>query len=134
MNTEQQGYISTKRLRRIARIWSAIVIAFTLFMAVAHIVGPEAEAEVEEYPPIEILLPVVMALSVLGLAIAFRWEGVGGAINVGLFLAHLGLYWAIRGEPFPLRAMPIFLAEVVPGVLFLVCWWRARPREPVAVT
>jgi hypothetical protein len=119
-------------LRRIARIWSAIVIAFTLFMAVTHIFMPETEGEVEGYPPIENLLPVVMTLSVLGLAVAFRWEGVGGAINVGLFLVHYGLFWAIRGEPFPLRAMPIFFAAVVPGVLFLVCWWRTRSREPVA--
>jgi len=72
-----------------------------------------------------------MFLSVLGLAIAWRWEGVGGAINVGFFLALLGLYWIIRGKFFPLRALPMFLAAVVPGVLFLVCWWRTQSRDLV---
>jgi hypothetical protein len=86
---------------------------------------------VEDYPPIENLLPVIMTLSVLGLAVAFRWEGVGGAINVGLFLVHYGVFWAIRGEPFPFRAVPMLLAAVVPGVLFLVCWWSTRSLETV---
>jgi len=118
--------VATKWLRRVARIWSVLVIAFTLFMAVAHIVGPEPHTV--DYPPIENLLPVVMVLSVLGLAIAWRREALGGALNVGLFLVHMGLYWIIRGKPFPLRAMPLLSAPVVPGVLFLICWWRTRSK------
>ena len=117
------------RMRRVARAWSTVVIGITLVMAIAHIVVPEPEAT--DYPPIENLLPVVIFLSVVGLAIAWRWEGVGGAINVGLFVAHLGLYWSIRGEFLPLRALPLFSAVVVPGVLFLACWWRTRSRGPV---
>ena len=116
--------VRTRRVRLVARIWSIIIIGITLVMAVAHIVVPEPMAE--DYPPIENLLPVVMVLSVLGLAIAWRWEPVGGAINVGLFVADLGLYWIIRKKFFPLRALPMFSAVVVPGVLFLVCWWRTR--------
>jgi len=54
--------------------------------------------------------------------------GQCGVINVGLFLAYLGLYWIIRGKFFPLRALPILSAAVVPGVLFLVCWWRTQSR------
>lgn len=87
--------VTTRRMRRVARIWSIVIIGITLVVAIAHIVGPEAEAT--DYPPIENLLPVLMFLSVVGLAIAWRWEGVGGAVNVGFFLANLGLYWIIRG-------------------------------------
>jgi cytochrome bd-type quinol oxidase subunit 2 len=119
--------VTTKWLRRVARIWSIVVIAFTLFMAVAHIVVPEPETT--DYPPIENLLPVVMVLSVLGLAIAWRREAIGGAINVGLFLVHMGLYWIIRGKPFPILAVPTLSAAVVPGVLFLICWWRSRSKS-----
>jgi hypothetical protein len=119
--------VTTRRLRLVARIWSVIIIGITLVMAVAHIVVPEPVAE--DYPPIENILPVIMVLSVLGLALAWRWEAVGGAINVGLFVADLGLYWIIRGKPFPLRAMPVFSAVVVPGLLFLVCWWRTRSQD-----
>ena len=118
--------MTTKWLRRIARISSIVVIAFTLFMALAHIAEPESETI--DYPPIENLLPVVMLLSVLGLAIAWRREAIGGAINVGLFLVHMGLYWAIRGKPFPLRAVPTLSMAVVPGVLFLITWWRTRSK------
>lgn len=118
--------VTTRRMRRVARIWSLVVIAITLVMAIAHILVPDTEAT--DYPPIENLLPVVMFFSVMGLAVAWRWEGVGGAINVGLFVAHLGLYWLIRGKFFPLMAFPVFLAEVIPGVLFLACWWRMRSR------
>ena len=94
-------------------------------MAVTHLVVPDTEAT--DYPPIENLLPVVMFSSVLGLPLAWRWEGIGGALNVGLFLVHLGLYWIIRGKFFPLRALWILSPVVVPGVLFLVCWWRTKP-------
>ena len=118
--------VTTRRMRQVARIWSIVIIGITLVMTIAHIVVPEPEAA--DYPPIENLLPVVMFLSVVGLAISWRWEGVGGALNVGFFLADLGLYWIIRGEFFPLRALPMFSAAVVPGVLFLVCWWRTQSR------
>jgi hypothetical protein len=121
--------VTMRWMRRVARIWSIVIIGITLVAAIAHIVVPEPEGT--DYPPIENLLPVVMFLSVLGLAIAWRWEGVGGAINVGFFLALLGLYWIIRGKFFPLRALPMFLAAVVPGVLFLVCWWRTQSRDLV---
>jgi hypothetical protein len=125
-DTVDRADVTTRHMRRVARIWSIVIIGITLVAAIAHIVVPEPEAT--DYPPIENLLPVVMFLSVVGLAIAWRWEGVGGAINVGLFLAHLGLYWIIRGKFFPLRALPMFSAAVVPGVLFLVCWWRTQSR------
>jgi hypothetical protein len=123
---------ATVWMRRIARVWSLIVIGFTLFMAVAHIVSPEPEMAVD-YPPIENLLPVIMVLSVAGLAIAWRWEGIGGAINVGFFVVHLGLYWIIRGRFLPLMAFPMFAAVVIPGVLFLICWWRMRSSQPVNI-
>jgi len=118
---------ATRQIRRVARIWGAVVIALTLFIAAAHIIAPETEST--DYPPIENLLPVVMLVSVLGLMLAWRWEGIGGGINVGLFLAHLGLYWIIRGKFFPLGALLILSVAVVPGVLFLVCWWRTRLQD-----
>jgi hypothetical protein len=115
---------TTKWIRRIARILSIIVIAFTLFMAIAHIVAPEPNTV--DYPPIEILPPVIILLSIAGLAVAWRWEGLGGAINVGLFLVFYAVFWMIRGEPFPFGAVPLMMGAVVPGILFLACWWRER--------
>ena len=124
-DTTARTDVTTGWMRRVARIWSIVVVGNTLVVAIAHIVVPEPEAT--DYPPIENLLPVVMFLSVVGLAIAWRREGVGGASNVGFFVAHPGLYWIIRGRLFPLRALPMFPAAVVPR-LFLVCWWKTASR------
>jgi len=101
-----------------------VIIGFTLVMVIGHAVTPDPYAT--DYPPIENLLPLVMCLSVLGLGLAWRWEGLGGAISVAFFLANLGLYWAIRGKFFPLRGLPILSPVLITGILFLVCWWRTR--------
>jgi hypothetical protein len=123
-NTIDRSDVTTRRVRRVARIWSIVIIGITLFVAIGHIVAPEPEAT--DYPPIENLLPVLILLSVLGLAIAWRWEGIGGALNVGFFVANLVLYWIIRGRFFPFQALVILLPVVVPGLLFLVCWQRTK--------
>jgi hypothetical protein len=115
---------TTKWIRWIARILSIVIIGFTLMMVIGHAVTPDPHAI--DYPPIENLLPLVMCLSVLGLGLAWRWEGLGGAISVVFFLANLGLYWAIRGKFFPLRGLPILSPVLITGMLFLVCWWRTR--------
>jgi hypothetical protein len=112
-------------IRRVARALSILVIAFTLVMAVGHLFESDPYT-VEDYPPIENVLPVMLFFSVVGLAIAWRWEGIGGAINVGLWLATMGLDWIIRGEPIPIMAVPLLFVAIVPGILFLVCWWRGR--------
>lgn len=127
-NTTHEVDRTTRWLRLVARIWSVAAILFTLVMAIGHMFGEEPETV--DYPRIEVLLPVVMFFCVMALALAWRWEAIGGAINVGLFVVHLGLFWIIRGEFFPFLAMPILLAAVVPGVLFLVCWWRTRHNSP----
>jgi hypothetical protein len=121
-----RGDRTTKWIRRIARTLSVLIIAFTVVMIVGHLVVPDPH-EVD-YPPIENLLPLMMTLSVLGLGIAWRWEGVGGAISVGFFLAHLAMYWAIRQRFFPLRALAILSPVLITGMLFLVCWWRTRSK------
>ena len=114
----------TNRLRLIARILSVLIIIFTLIMAVGHLVAPDPY-EVD-YPPIENLLPALMVLSVLGLGIAWRWEGVGGAINLVFFLATIILDWVIRGELIPLGGLLPLSVAIIPGILFLIVWWRTR--------
>lgn len=115
---------TVKWLRRIARVLSLLILAVALFVIVGHLVAPEpTEAD---YPFIENLLLLVMALSIAGLGLAWRWEGVGSAITLGFFVLHLALYWAIRGRFFPLSMLPVLSPIFVTGLLFLVCWWRSR--------
>jgi hypothetical protein len=82
---------------------------------------------VEDYPAIEALPPILMFVSVLGLAIAWRWERLGGTIAIVFQLAAL-LVLLIHSpitHNFPSSAIPYFLSMIitVPGILFLVCWW-----------
>jgi len=70
------------RLRWIARIWSIVIIVFTLIMLIGYAVnwvqtGMADPHAMEDYPAIENLIPLTLILSVLGLGIAWRWEGLG---------------------------------------------------------
>ena len=116
--------ISISRLRRIARISSVVLIAFTIVMAVGHLFGSEP-VEVD-YDPIENILPVIMSLSVFALAIAWSREGWGGALSLALFVLVLILDWIIRGSFFPLGVLLVFLPLPATALLFLVCWYRSK--------
>jgi hypothetical protein len=118
---------TVKWLRRVARLLTFLILAFALVMLVGHIVEPEpVEAD---YPPIENLLPIIMGLSVLGLGIALRWEALGATISLVFFVAHLALFWAIRGSFFPLNILVVFAPLPFAAILFLICWWRSRPPQ-----
>ena len=132
---------TTQRLRWIARIWSAIVIAVIMFILIGYVsnwitTGTVDPYAAENYPPIENLPPLFMFLSAVGLGIAWRWEGWGGAIAVLFQLANLPIFlihWPIA-ERFPNYLIaPYGLAAIVaaPGILFLVCWRRSRNQPSV---
>ena len=85
---------------------------------------------VEEVPFTEVLPPTLMFLSVLGLAIAWGWERLGGTISIGFQLALLVLLLIYRPitHDLPRSAVPYLLSMVttIPAILFLVCWWRSK--------
>ena len=131
---------SVQRLRRIARAWSAVLVIYALLalgqalwnLATVGVVDPHA---VEGYGPGEALPPILMLLSILGLALAWRWEGWGGAIAVLFQLANLLVLFVERpiSQGFARAVVPyaISLAIAIPGVLFLDCWWHGRdPSGP----
>jgi len=129
----------TKWTRRIARILSFPIIVYALLMFVGYAwswvtTGVADPYTVEGYPPIEALPPILMFLGVLGLGIAWRWERLGGAINL-FFQITVILLLLITGpitHDFSRSAIPYFMSMVtaIPGILFLVCWWRSR-KMPV---
>ena len=134
------GDRATKRMRRIARIWSVPIIAYSLMMLTGYAwnwvtIGTADPYAVEGYPPGEALAPILMFLSVLGLGIAWRWERLGGAITLGFELAVLLLLLMQRPitADFSRSAIPYLLSMVIaiPGVLFWVCGWRSR-RMPAS--
>ena len=131
------GDRATKRMRRIARIWSVPIIAYSLMQLIGTVwnwvtIGTADPYAVEGYPPSEALPPILMFLSVLGLGIAWRWERLGGAITLGFELAVLLLLLMQRPitQDYHRWAIPYSLSMVIviPGILFLVCGWRSRRR------
>ena len=116
-SSTQVGFINPKRIRLIARILSVAIIAFALVMLLGHMFFPEPT--VEDYPPIENLQPVIMGVSVLCLAIAWRWEAWGGALSLIFFVLNLGLYWIIRGHFFPIAILINFSPLPLTAILFL---------------
>ena len=128
-NLDDTGTRTTKWIRWIARIWGTVVMACTLLMLTGYAInwvrtGVADPNAMDDYPPIENLIPLTLVLSVSGLGIAWRREGLGGAINIGFYLANLAVHrWMISPRPYPYVLAPII---ATPGILFLVCWWRSR--------
>ena len=129
----------TKWVRWIARIWSLPIIAYALLFLVGYMwnwitIGVADPHAVEDVPLIEALPPILMFLSVLGLGIAWRWERLGGAVTLVFELAVLVLlpFSIPIARDFPRSAAPYLMSLIViiPGVLFLVCWWRSREGSP----
>jgi hypothetical protein len=129
----------TKWIRGAARIWGTLLIAVTLLIAIGHAsswvtTGRADPYAVEDYPPIENLPPLFALLSVLGLGIAWRWEGLGGGIAVGFSLAYLPvllIHWPIA-DGFPrylVAPYGVWMVIAIPGVLYLICWWRSRKGD-----
>jgi hypothetical protein len=135
-NVHGVGDRATKWVRWIARIWGTLIVALTLLVLIGYAwnwvttgtVDPHAAAD---YPPIENLPPLFGLLSVLGLGVAWRWEGLGGAIAVVFSLAALPvllIHWPITHE-FPrylVAPYGTWLIIAIPGILFLTCWWRSK--------
>ena len=129
---------ATTSIRWIARIWSVVLIVITLIIVGGYAsswltTGTADPHAVEDYPFIENIPPLLMVLSVVGLGLAWRWEGIGGVIAVLCTRATphmLLIHWPIA-EDFPrflVAPYGTWLVVLVPGVLFLICWRRSRGK------
>ena len=122
-----------KYLRWIARIWSIVIIGIALlfFFGYAYnwvTTGTADPHAAEGYPPVENLIPITLGLSVLGLVIAWRREGLGGAITIVSHLATLAVHYGLLSpRPYP---YPVTIALATPGILFLVLWQRSQRLSP----
>jgi hypothetical protein len=130
----------TKRLRWMARIWSFPIIVAALLVLAGNVwnlvTGGGADPyAVEGYPLTEALPPILLFVSILGLGIAWRWERLGGVINLVFVVAVLSLLLFQRPLPdVSMRTVApylIALVVAVPGTLFLVCWQRSRTVSAV---
>jgi hypothetical protein len=81
---------------------------------------------------------VVAFVAWVSIAIAWRWEGIGGVLLLveGLLISLLSL-WPLTHEPGALVALAVLVALAMPpliiGILFLVSWRKSRtPARPKA--
>ena len=107
----------------IARIWGSLSLAFLVFMVGAHLIGAlfgseesgsgfQSTAEVFSF----IFFPVSI---MIGLALAWKWEGLGGIITtIGIICFHI-----LRPD---LIFDPMIDALAFPGLLFILYWILVR--------
>jgi len=137
-NVRDVGDRATKWMRWVARIWGTLIVAFALLFVIGYAwnwvtTGTADPYAAEDYPPIENVPPLLALLSVLGLGVAWRWEGLGGAITVVCSLAALPVllvHWPIAHD-FPrylVAPYGTWLIILVPGILFLICWRRSKKQ------
>lgn len=110
-----------KILRKVAKVLSIFLIIIALFIFFGNVFGEEpAGVEVEVTNWIEYLMPVSMFLSIISLALAWRWEILAGALNIGFFAINYYLYWLVNDRLFPLPAFLTLGIAIIPGILFLI--------------
>ena len=117
---------TTNIIRRIARIWSIVIIALVLFIFIAEMFVPDQSMN-ESYPWYENLIPLSMFLSVVGLALAWRWEFFGSVLTIISIVANYVMYIAFGGSGRGVFVVPLILLPIlIPGILFLVSWLRTE--------
>ena len=133
-NISDSGDRGTKRIRLVARIWSAPIILYSLLILTGYAwnwltIGKADPYAVEGYPFIEAVPPILLFLGVLGLAIAWRREKLGGVINLVFLLGVIVVLLISKPitDDFFRSAVPYLITIVVaiPGILFLVCGRRS---------
>ncbi len=117
-------------IRRIARIWSIVCFGFFVFIIIMEILYPHGG---EGWRPRDMVLAAFIPIGVfLGMALAWRWEGLGGALTT---LSVIGFYLAmfiLDGDLPRLGVFTMLIPLIIPGILFLISW--ALHRRPSSQT
>jgi hypothetical protein len=129
----EEGFHPGRRpgwIRWTARIWGSLIVIFVLFIVVATlyslITTGEADPNSEDdIPLIEYSGPVLFSLSAVGLAIAWKWEGLGGGLAITfqiLFLILLPFQDPLSLKMSFIGPLMISLIVMIPGLFHLASW------------
>jgi hypothetical protein len=102
--------------------WVARIIALSLAVVVLIFVSG-AGVNVSAMGSDEILMSAVFLMMWLGLIVAWRWEGAGGILTTGGTALYVLLDYFLTGH---VLRFWVFFVFLIPGLLFLYCWWRPR--------
>jgi hypothetical protein len=114
-----------KIIHWIARTWAALIVAFMLFMFIAHIIE-DGIGPVFDFSSRDVLMMISMICSVIGLGLAWKWECLGGWMTVGGMLAFYLSDYIFSGD-FPRG--PVFLIIAFPGILFLLLTYTVNTED-----
>jgi len=118
--------MKNKRLTNIilwtARILGSIIIAFVIFFLAAHIFGNNESGEGFRDSKEIITFLLFPIGSTIGLAIAWKWEGLGGLITI---ISMIGLF-CLRPE---LLNSFYIVIPIIPGLLFIAYWLITKNRK-----
>ena len=108
------------RIRAVARVWSILV----WLLALVLLIGTRNLGQTSDLGsnPLDILVPISLLISLIGLGVAWRLEGWGVLINIAFYLAVIPLYWLLHGEWIHFSIMVGLSPVILPGVLFLAAW------------
>lgn len=110
-------------LRWIARITGSLILAFVLFFIFAYLFGEDQSGNGFQNTS-EIIAFIFFPVSmVLGLSLAFKWEGLGGFITI---IGMIGLF-IIRPDLLHNFYMAI---PLIPGSLYFIYWLMTRKNLP----
>ncbi len=115
-----------QRILRWASLLSgSLLLLFVLFMLFGHIFGDANEPDSMSFRSTTemvtfVLFPICM---IVGLALAYKWELLGGGIAVGSLL----LLFVLR----PDLVVTPFVALLLPGLLYLAHAWMKRKQTGI---
>lgn len=106
-------------IRWAARILGTSVAVFVLFFLLADLFGTE-EAGIEAMSKKDGIAFVFFPIgTIIGLGLAWKWEGPGGLITVA---SMIGL---VMIRPDLLSSPLLIVVVVVPGLLFILYWYMS---------
>ena len=113
-------------LRWIARIFGTIVVLFflSLFIGAFMRKGYINVGHLGHY-----VMFAFTGLSMIGILLAWRWEGLGGFLGAfGIITSDLlNIFW-VQG-PKMLGSLIGSLLWLIPSIIFIYCWWKTRKES-----
>jgi hypothetical protein len=117
-----------QRIRSVARVWSVLVFILALILVIGTRFATPTNVQVRN--SVDSLISFSLLISMIGLGVAWRWEGWGALINIVFYLAVVPLYWLLHREWIDLSIMVGLSPVILPGVLFAIAWYLSRHEEP----
>lgn len=109
-------------LRWIARVWSLMLLVRGLI----QVFLPDKYA-VYPLPLTELIEMGFYGLALVGLLLAWRWEGIGGWLAIAGLIGH-AIAFSLFRQVWMVQLAPLILYGV-PAVLYIICW-AVQGRQP----